>query len=90
MVAYLKAVRQYNEGKTPRNVEVLMNRTGLEEDLLRSACWPPIGNDIRVQAGSLLEYQEWAVSRGIAERILSEEELVDHRFVEHARTVLER
>jgi NitT/TauT family transport system substrate-binding protein len=90
MVAYLKAVRQYNEGKTPRNVEILMNRTGLAEELLRSACWPPIDNDIRVKTGSLREYQEWAVSRGIAERVLTEDELADHRFAEHANAVLGR
>jgi len=90
MVAYLKAVRQYNEGKTLRNLEVLIGRTGLDEELLRSACWPPIRNDGRVDAGSLLGYQEWAVSRGIADRVLTTDELVDHRFVDHANAILAR
>ncbi len=90
MVAYLKAVRQYNEGKTPRNLEILIRRTGLDEELLRSACWPPIRNDGRVDAGSLLGYQEWAVSRGIADRVLTTDELADHRFVDHANAILAR
>jgi ABC-type nitrate/sulfonate/bicarbonate transport system substrate-binding protein len=90
MVAYLMGVRQFNEGKTPRNLEILTRRTGLGEELLKAACWAPIRDDGRVDAGSLLGYQEWAVSRGIANRILSNDELVDHRFTDHANGVLAR
>jgi len=90
LVAYLLGVRQFNEGKTPRNLDILTRRTGLDEELLKAACWAPIRDDGRVDAESLLEYQEWAVSRGIAKRVLSEDELADHRFAEHANAVLVR
>jgi hypothetical protein len=90
MVAYLKGVHAYNEGKTSRNLGILSRHTGLDEHLLRAACWPPIRNDGRVDSESFRDYQEWAVSRGITERVLTESELVDHRFAEHASALLAR
>ena len=35
MVAYLQGVKQYNEGKTERNLEILQNYTRLDRDLLK-------------------------------------------------------
>src|SRR5690606_21092852 len=35
MTAYLRGVRQYNAGKTERNIEIMTKYTNLEPDLLR-------------------------------------------------------
>lgn len=59
MVAYLSAVDQYSEGKSARNIEILARRTGLDEALLRKACWPSVRGDGRVDMGSMLEFQRW-------------------------------
>ena len=45
MVAYLQGVRQYNQGKTERNLEILQNYTLLDRDLLQQTCWMAIAND---------------------------------------------
>ncbi|RPJ52299.1 MAG: hypothetical protein EHJ95_04205 [Methanobacteriota archaeon] len=42
MVAYLKGVRQYNQGKTDQNVQIIGNYTHLDETVLRECCWVPI------------------------------------------------
>ena len=38
MVAYFQGVRQYNQGKTKRNLEILAKHTGLDQQLLKQAC----------------------------------------------------
>jgi hypothetical protein len=35
-------------------------------------------------------YQEWNVARGFLDRVLAEDEFVDHRFIDHANDVLDR
>ena len=45
MVAYLQGVRQYNEGKTEQNLEIMGNYTKLDRDLLNQSCWMPIAKN---------------------------------------------
>ena len=61
MVAYLKAVRQYNEGKTGRSLDIVAKATGLERELLTEACWPRLRDDGRTNIESILDFQSWAV-----------------------------
>jgi NitT/TauT family transport system substrate-binding protein len=88
-VAMLKAVRQYNRGKTARNVEIVSRATGLETERVAEACWIAIPDDGRIDTPTLRGYQEWNVSRGLQERVLDDDELFDHRFIEHANAVLD-
>jgi NitT/TauT family transport system substrate-binding protein len=90
MVAYLEAVRQYNQGKTPRNLEILVRSTGLSEPLLREACWPSIHDDGRVDVEQLLQFQAWARSKGYVDQDVPADQLVDRRFVERANAALTR
>jgi NitT/TauT family transport system substrate-binding protein len=89
MVAYLKAVRQYNEGKTDRNVEILAENTGLESDLLVELCWPHFREDGMINVQSILDFQDWAVEQGLLDTPVAEAELWDPSFVEYAQKNLE-
>jgi len=88
MVAYLKAVRQYNQGKTDRNVEILAQHIGQDRELLRQACWPAIRNDSLIQIKSVLDFQDWAVRKGLLDSPLRKEQFSDPTFLEHANQVL--
>ena len=57
MTAYLKGVRQFNQGKTARNLETMAKHTGLESDLLKEAYWPAIRNDGKINVESIMDFQ---------------------------------
>ena len=84
MRAYLRAVRQYNEGKTDRNVEILAKYTELDQDLIREICWPAIRDDGQINAGSVIQFQEWGLERGLLDSVVSEEEFWDSSFIDKA------
>lgn len=88
MVAYLEGVRRYLEGKTERNLEVLARATGMDADLLERACWPAVRGDGRLDTGSVVDFQRWAVRQGLLARSAPTEEFWDPAFVEHANRVL--
>ena len=88
MVAYLKAIRQYNQGKTDRNVEILAEHTGLEPELIARVCLPPMRDDGWIDADSVIDFQNWAVEKGFLDDVLSEDDFWDPSFVEYAGQVL--
>ena len=45
MIAYLKGVRQYNQGKTDRNVEILAKYTEMKPEEVKQSCWIPMRSD---------------------------------------------
>lgn len=89
MAAYLMAVRQYNQGKTERNLDILEAATGLERELLVQSCWPPITQDGRLDIESVMKFQDWAVQMGYLEEVASEEQFWDSRFIEYANDILD-
>ena len=52
MRAYLRGVRRFTEGKTPRNLAVLAGRTGMDAALLERLCWPAFRSDGRLNTAS--------------------------------------
>lgn len=87
-VATLQAIRQFRLGKTPRNLNLVEGFTGLSAEQVAAACWPTGPVDARVDPSTLMGYQEWATARGLMDRVLNEEELVDHRFIDGANARL--
>ncbi len=85
MIAYLAAVRQYNEGKSERNLEILGRRAGLDRDFLLRACWPAFRADGRIGTQSIMDFQDWGRSKGFLDRPVATEEFWDPRFVEQAQ-----
>jgi NitT/TauT family transport system substrate-binding protein len=88
MVAYLKAVRQFNQGKTDRNLEILAKHTGLDRELIRKACWPQFRSDGKINVKSVLDFQSWAVKKGLLDKPTTEKQFWDPSFVEYANKVL--
>ena len=89
MVAYLKAVAQYNEGKTDRNLEILEKYLELDREILLEACWPSVRNDGKINSESVLDFQNWALEKGYIDSIVAEDQFWDPRFIEYALEVLE-
>ncbi len=89
MTAYLRAVRQYNSGKTERNLEILAARTGLDRRALEATCWIPMRDDGRIDAPSVAALQGWSTGRGLLDRELALDELWEPRFVAAASRRLE-
>jgi NitT/TauT family transport system substrate-binding protein len=89
MVAYLKAVRQFNQGKTERNLEILSKHTGLDRELLGKACWPQFRIDGKINVKSVLDFQDWAIKKGLLDKPALKNQFWDPSFVEYANKVLE-
>jgi NitT/TauT family transport system substrate-binding protein len=83
--AYLRGVRQYLEGKTPRNVELLIASTGLGAEELDRACWPAVRADGSIETGPLQEFQRWGFDKGLIDRVLAPEEYFDSSFLAGVR-----
>jgi NitT/TauT family transport system substrate-binding protein len=88
MIAYLKAVRQFNQGKTDRNVAIMAQYTKLAPDLLRRVCWPTMRGDGQVDLTTLMDYQNWAVGKGQLAKAAAEDLIWDPQFINNANKVL--
>lgn len=86
--AVLKAIRQYRLGKTPENLAIVEEATGLTTDQVTTACWPTPTEEARVDPEAFRGYQEWSVRRGLLDRVLTGPELVDSRFIDSANATL--
>ena len=88
MVAYLRAVREYNQGKTDRNLKIIAKRIGLEEEFLKKVCWSPHRNSGEINIRSVLDFQTWGIKKGFIEKENSPDQFWDPRFVDYANKVL--
>ena len=87
--AYLKGVRQYNQGKTQRNLDIIARRGVVSADTARTLCFAPIRNSGSLDLASVLEFQKWGVDQGHQIRLLSETEVSDLEFVRKAAAALD-
>jgi NitT/TauT family transport system substrate-binding protein len=88
MVAYLQGVKQYNKGKTERNLEILQNYTNLDQDLLKQACWVAIDQDGSIEKQPVQDYIDWMYDNKQIPQKLEADQLFDTRYVTYANTVL--
>jgi ABC-type nitrate/sulfonate/bicarbonate transport system substrate-binding protein len=89
MTAYLRAVRQYNEGKTERNMELLGEFTGQDEAFLQEACWPAFRSDGSINTQSILDFQAWAFEKELVDGLLTTEQFWDPSFVNYASGMID-
>ena len=89
MVAYLKGVKQYSQGKTDRIIEIIAKNTQLAPDDIKSFCWQTIKPDGSVDLQQIIEFQQWAIGKGYLEEALTEDQLWDPQFIEYANKVLQ-
>lgn len=88
MLAYLKAVQQYNQGKTERNMKILIKHTRLDKEIIEKACWPAIRNNGLINIESILDFQSWALKKGALDKEIPSNQFWDPSFVEYASKVL--
>ncbi|HET9333420.1 MAG TPA: ABC transporter substrate-binding protein [Gemmatimonadota bacterium] len=85
VAAFVRASRQFNEGPTPRNIEILSRDTGIDVETLKRACWATMRNDGGIQTEQVLAFQRWALAKGHIERVVDIDELWDPWFTEPFR-----
>jgi len=89
MIAYLKAVKQYNQGKTIGNLQIISKYTKLDLELLQNVCWTPFRNDGGINIKSIMQFQAWAKNKGYLDRKMNESEFFDDQFIETAVKTLD-
>lgn len=87
-VAYLRGVRRYNEGPTPRNVTTVAEYTKIDVAVLRKSDWIGIHLDGFIEMGKLRRYQDWLYEIGLIGVRSPMSAVVDPSFAEAARTTL--
>lgn len=85
MVGYLKAVQQYNEGKTEQNVALMAEFTNSTIEEAQNTCWQPLEPNGNVNIDTVLDFQKWANENGYLDQTLTEDEIWDSRFLEYAQ-----
>jgi len=88
-IAYLKGVRQYLQGKTPRNVELVAEYTKLDPELVEQVCWPHIPSDGYINTDSIMAYQSWLNELGVLDRVLEPEEFLGESYANAAVRMLD-
>jgi NitT/TauT family transport system substrate-binding protein len=84
MLAYLKAVQQYNQGKTDRNMALMEAFTEEKPEALKQICWPTFRNDLMINTQSVLDFQDWAIQSNLLESPVKVEQFWDPAYVEYA------
>ncbi len=91
MTAYLKGVRQYNLGKTEGNLDIVAEATKLDKNILKKACWPLINNNGKINADSIISFQNWAVKEGLIDPpIIEKDKFWNPDFVNYADRILSK
>jgi NitT/TauT family transport system substrate-binding protein len=88
MVAVLKGIRQFRQGKTDRNVEIIAKHTNMDAKLIKAACWIEVDPNGEVNMQLMTETQAWFVKNGLQDRKVPAEQIFDNQFVEYALGVL--
>jgi len=84
MIAYLKGVQQYREGKTGRNLEIITRYTDLSTSVLQEVCWPDMHANGSIDADTLVNYQDWAWSEGLLISKVGEKQFWEPYFIDKA------
>lgn len=88
MIAYLKGVKQYNEGKTERNLAIMENYTKLDRDLLNQSCWYTIASDGNLPKKPVHDYIDWMYENKKITQKLDDDQIFDMSYVDYANGVL--
>jgi len=88
MVAYLEGVRQYNQGKTERNLQILSKYTQLDREVLNETCWVPVAETGEFPPEPVHEYVDWMYTNKKITRIVENDQLIDMSYVQYANGVL--
>jgi len=88
ILAYLKGVRTYNEGRTPRNLEIIERYTKLDKEILKKCVWPSLNSDGHVLMDRILDLQDWLYENGFVDTKVKSEKMIDISFIDWANEEL--
>lgn len=88
LAAYLKGVRQYQQGATPRNLELLSGFSGLDAALVGELCLAVINADGNFNLDAIAEYQNWLIDQDLLDGEVAPEDFVETRFFDEAKLIL--
>jgi len=88
MVAYLKGIQQFNQGKTDRNVEIIAKYTQLSPEEIKLICWTNFQPDARINQDALMNFVKWTNDKGYVDGPLTIDQLLDNSFVDNANRSL--
>lgn len=80
--AFFNAVAQYNEGKTDRNVELIMEFTKLDRELVVEVCLSPVRSDGHINVQGVTDFQNWALAEGNLDAVVPEDLYFDSSFID--------
>jgi NitT/TauT family transport system substrate-binding protein len=86
--AYLHGVRRFAEGKTTRNVDIIVARTGLDRRLVDRACWPILQTDAVPDIATVRDFQAWSHERGWIDAIAEPDAYWEPGFLDRARAAV--
>jgi NitT/TauT family transport system substrate-binding protein len=89
MVAYLKGVRQYNQGKTDRNVEIIAKSTQMKPEEIKAVCWQTVKTDGSIDVQHILNFEDWAIGKAYLQTKIPADQLWDPQFIEYANKALQ-
>lgn len=89
LAAYLRALEQYQRGKTERNLSIMEEFTGLDRETLIRCDWPEFHPRGEPNLNSLDAYQKWALEKGYTDRFLEREAYFDGSLLEEANALLQ-
>lgn len=81
--AYLRGVREFRAGYTPRALERLAADSGMSPVAVQNACRERLPEDGRVDPVSVQRLLDWAVKNGFIPESLDAARLIDARFLDH-------
>ena len=82
--AYFKGSRDFLAGKTPRFIERLVQRDGLDPKLVRDRCRDGQLVDGHIQLGDLQRFIDWCFEQKMTQGSFRAEQIIDMRFLEQA------
>lgn len=82
--AMRRALDQFRRGKTPRNLDIAEQASGLSRTDVVRACWPVVPATGEIDPDGFRPYLEWTVARGLVDRLPADDELFDARFMRAA------
>jgi NitT/TauT family transport system substrate-binding protein len=89
MIAYLRGVRQFNEGATDRNIEIISTAMSIDAEELMQVCWAQIRNDGSMNVDTLLDFAAWAVDQGYLDTAPTADQIADPGFAQEAAQELD-
>jgi len=84
LTAYLQGARQFNEGPTERNLEILSPALEMDAEILTEICWIRFRENGLLNGDTALDYMNWLNEQGLLDAPLELDQFYDPSYVEQA------